>query len=516
MVSHRHVGLRPLPGPGWLAALAALVVGAVSASEVTAAEDYAAQASRLAVSINQASTRLFALRSAAGTAAYKDAETHYRFLLGKKLELDRLAADLGNRQSRIEGLKGKMSQAKLDWESAEQTYRQHLEQLQSRQAALKAEVEAHNRENQALGAEGAAHNRDAAAQRRAVAEYTADLGPFRRDLAAYNGDVAAYNQAVAAYNALPAQQRTQAEYNRLQQWKGSLVSRKAVLDGRRSALQSRWSANERWRVTVDSRKARLDARAADINARAIRLSGRIKDVVAIDGKKLLELRVQASEKQRNLSAAASALQKLEAEQHKRAADFQVALSQAHSSAGKLTAALARAAAADRPAAKSFVALNNSQVRLTPRIEKTLAALEPYFQKANINVRVTSGYRSPQHQLELIREQAIAYGLDKKYPSIRTATVADIESWRGAWDELLNVKGYIINPPVPAKCLLGERRGKVVPASPHILGKSFDLATGDRADLGRVAALVEAFRRDAGLKMQIRIEHENNAVHVGLQ
>ena len=155
------------------------------------------------------------------------------------------------------------------------------------------------------------------------------------------------------------------------------------------------------------------------------------------------------------------------------------------------------------------------VKTTTAIEQVLSDLEPYFRAAGLRVKVTSGYRSPEYQLALIRRKAIYYGLDQKYPSIRTATVEDVESWRGAWDELLNVKGYTINPPVPAVSRLGKRAGRRIGSSPHSSGKAFDLSSGNPAELDLIADTLRQYKEDGGPIRQILIERVNNAVHVGL-
>lgn len=176
------------------------------------------------------------------------------------------------------------------------------------------------------------------------------------------------------------------------------------------------------------------------------------------------------------------------------------------------AALVAAGAGQPPVATITV---HPRAKITIPIERALSDLKPYFRAAGLRVKVTSGYRSPNYQLGLIKRKAINYGLDKKYPSIRTATVDDMESWRGAWDELLNVKGYIINPPVPAVSRIGERAGRRIGASPHSSGKALDLSSGNPGDLDRIAAVLRQYREDGGPIKQILIERVNNAVHVGL-
>ncbi len=153
---------------------------------------------------------------------------------------------------------------------------------------------------------------------------------------------------------------------------------------------------------------------------------------------------------------------------------------------------------------------NPRARLTPPITTVVRELESYFRSADLRVRLTSGYRSPQDQLELIKGKAIEYGLDKKHPSIQTATVDDVESWHSAWDELLHNYGYITNPPIP---VVSRITGKRYGASPHSTGKAFDLSG---ADLDRIAAVVERYKREGGPIGQVRIEPVNHAVHIGIQ
>ena len=150
------------------------------------------------------------------------------------------------------------------------------------------------------------------------------------------------------------------------------------------------------------------------------------------------------------------------------------------------------------------------VRLSPQIATVLTALDAYFARANLKVVLTSGWRPPQDQLRLIRDQAIRRGIDKRYPEITRATLDDVESWIGAWDELLHRQKFVINPPVATCSRLVP--GKCYPASPNSSGLAFDLSG---ADLGRIAAVLQAYCRQGGALRQILVERTNNAVHVGI-
>jgi hypothetical protein len=153
------------------------------------------------------------------------------------------------------------------------------------------------------------------------------------------------------------------------------------------------------------------------------------------------------------------------------------------------------------------------VVITPEIQNTLDELDGYFRRAGLRVWVTSGVRTPERQLRIIVRKAKQYGLHKKYPSILNATADDVGSWRGAWDELLNVKGFIVNPPKRARCRLGKRAGRYVRPSPHTRMKAFDLAG---APLNSIKTVVKKYRKDGGPVKQILVERVNNCVHIGIK
>lgn len=157
---------------------------------------------------------------------------------------------------------------------------------------------------------------------------------------------------------------------------------------------------------------------------------------------------------------------------------------------------------------SFIAIR-SGVKLTPETEKAVRQLDGHFRRANLQVTLTSGYRTPEDQLRIIRDQAIKRGINRQYPSIGTATVDKVESWLGAWDELLNRHGYVVNPPRDA---CSRITGKCYQPSPHTRGVAFDLSG---ADLDRIAGVVREYCRQGGPISQILVERTNNAVHVGV-
>lgn len=160
------------------------------------------------------------------------------------------------------------------------------------------------------------------------------------------------------------------------------------------------------------------------------------------------------------------------------------------------------------APNSFIVVGSKAV-LNNRIRGVITELEPYFHRRGLRVTVTSAYRPPEKQLDIIKRAAIKRGIDQKYPDLRTATVSDVASWRDAWDELLHLHKFIVNPPVKA---FSRIRNRHYNPSPHSSGRAFDLSG---ADLGTIAETVRQYCRDRGGIGQILIETGNNAVHIGL-
>ncbi len=162
----------------------------------------------------------------------------------------------------------------------------------------------------------------------------------------------------------------------------------------------------------------------------------------------------------------------------------------------------------RPGTARYITIRSSAI-INPYIENIINQMEEYFRNANLRVQLTSAIRTPESQLGIIQRAAGRYGLEQKYPSIKTARVNDIESWRPAWDELLNIKKFIVNPPKP---VTSQISGRHIGISPHMKGQAIDFSG---ADLDRIAEVVQTYCQSGGTVSQILIERTNNAVHVGI-
>jgi hypothetical protein len=172
---------------------------------------------------------------------------------------------------------------------------------------------------------------------------------------------------------------------------------------------------------------------------------------------------------------------------------------------------------------------NKTVILTRAIEPVIMALDAYFEKAGKTAYVTSGLRDSSTQLSIIRGYLAKTGMDKFYPDAMSCQLNDkkqfgtdiIYVWQLAWSALLS-KGIIINPPLPAKCLMDyvrdgkNKKGQVISSSPHFNGTAFDIGGGTDGIDGNVTSelkiITQALKDNLpGLKGFLP-ERNNNCVH----
>jgi hypothetical protein len=173
---------------------------------------------------------------------------------------------------------------------------------------------------------------------------------------------------------------------------------------------------------------------------------------------------------------------------------------------------------------------NRSVVLTPIIEPVIIALDPFFKQEGKVAYITSGLRTPESQLSIIRGYLAKTGLDKDY---KTAMSCDLYSktatndkliytWQLGWSALLN-RGIIINPPIPAECLMDyyrggvNKKGQTIGASPHFAGTAFDIGGGTDGIDGNVVSelkILQAAIKNgvSGIRGYLP-ERNNNCVHV---
>lgn len=153
------------------------------------------------------------------------------------------------------------------------------------------------------------------------------------------------------------------------------------------------------------------------------------------------------------------------------------------------------------------------VVLNDRLNSVLTAIDKYWPPQG--EKVTSGVRSPEDSLRIIRTYLKSKDLARLYPDAITCKIdAKLPNgyyvWQMAWSHLLN-KGVIINPPLPASCLMDyirndkNKKGQVIGQSPHIRGTAFDISGTDSLII--VKRLVE----DKMIRGYL-LERENNCIH----
>jgi hypothetical protein len=162
------------------------------------------------------------------------------------------------------------------------------------------------------------------------------------------------------------------------------------------------------------------------------------------------------------------------------------------------------------------------VVMTAVIAPVIARAEAYFKKRNLKAFVTSGFRSSERQLKVIRGFLQTKGLSAKYPEAMTCKLEDKNEkgeylWQMAWSNLLNI-GVIINPPLRARCLMDyykngrNLKGAMFPPTAHANGTCFDVGGNGNGVEDEAAALQEAIDDKIPGLVSIVIERENNCVH----
>jgi hypothetical protein len=153
------------------------------------------------------------------------------------------------------------------------------------------------------------------------------------------------------------------------------------------------------------------------------------------------------------------------------------------------------------------------VVLNDRLNAVLTRIDKYWPPQG--EKVTSGVRSPEDSLRIIRTYLKSKDLARHYPDAMTCKIdAKLSNgyyvWQMAWSHLLNT-GVIINPPLPAACLMDyvrggvNKKGQVIGQSPHIRGTAFDISGTDSHTI--VKRLVE----DKMIRGYL-LERENNCIH----
>lgn len=152
-----------------------------------------------------------------------------------------------------------------------------------------------------------------------------------------------------------------------------------------------------------------------------------------------------------------------------------------------------------------------QVQLTRELAGFAKTLSQFFSSNHMQAMITSGVRTGDRQLEIIKERIQAYGMTSEFPGIRTATVRDKSIWEPAW-EWLKARHVPVNPPADYVDDEGNRVG----GSLHLKGMAVDLVSDD---LDALKSALELFVDSKAAKSSplqvIGLVRERDCVHVSL-
>jgi hypothetical protein len=168
------------------------------------------------------------------------------------------------------------------------------------------------------------------------------------------------------------------------------------------------------------------------------------------------------------------------------------------------------------------------VEINDELDEVIVSLDPEFEAAGLMATVTSGIRTPDEQLDIIKDYCRRKNIQDVF--IASAELSkkvqfngeEIYSWQPAWSKLLEA-GILINPPLRAKCLVDyinaagiNRKGVYFNQTIHASKKAFDIggAGNGVADEAKVMQKAIASKKFPKIK-GITIERNNNCVHTDI-
>lgn len=150
-----------------------------------------------------------------------------------------------------------------------------------------------------------------------------------------------------------------------------------------------------------------------------------------------------------------------------------------------------------------------EVKLTEDMAALSKSISEFMAKNKRYAIITSGVRSGESQLELIKQRVEEKGGQKLHASIFNATMKDSTVWEKAW-RWLAAKGVPINPP-------GDivKKGRVVrKSSDHLKGNAIDLISPNLRDLHKMLTKYAASKEAKQQELRITaIVLEPYCVHI---
>lgn len=186
---------------------------------------------------------------------------------------------------------------------------------------------------------------------------------------------------------------------------------------------------------------------------------------------------------------------------------------------------------NRSEANKFLIVKAGVV-LNPFLDDIAVKLDTLvFAPANHIAYITSGIRTGEDQLRIIRQYLLKKRIADPYINAPAATLTSkidwngmrIYSWQLAWSKLLNA-GIIINPPMEAEVLMDyvnsagvNKKWQKIPPSIHFYGRALDIG-GAANGISDETAIVKQAIADKLIPeiTGIVIERENNCLHLNLK
>jgi hypothetical protein len=172
--------------------------------------------------------------------------------------------------------------------------------------------------------------------------------------------------------------------------------------------------------------------------------------------------------------------------------------------------LALAASSHIPASPVGVS-KRSEVKLTADMAALAKSISNFMSKNNRYAIVTSGVRSGESQLALVKQRIEEKGASKQFASVFNATLKDSTIWTKAWRWLAN-KGVPINPPADI-----VQNGRVVKrSSDHLKGHAIDFISPNLKDLHKMLTRYAASKEAQKQNLRIRaVVLEPYCVHIAI-
>lgn len=148
------------------------------------------------------------------------------------------------------------------------------------------------------------------------------------------------------------------------------------------------------------------------------------------------------------------------------------------------------------------------VQLTKNQASFVSKFGAYLRSIGESAVVTSGARSPQQQLSIIKSKVREFGATRLFPKLARASVAKTSTWLAAWG-WLRARHVPVNAPASA--------GGEAEASNHIKGLAVDMISGSLDHLKQLVLgfASSSFANRAALHVA-SIAREAGCVHVNLR